>query len=233
MLRWRAVLHPIVCGPHFFESSLLSRWRSRSPQAGARGAPRAPRRGRTRQARRRRTRGRQSPRARRAPREIRLLAPTAASQYPAEHERPPSRVLGGLPARFFRRFSLHRPARPRHVRPRLDQGRRAEAVRGRLPALNGRGLAATSATAAVTSTPHQRHAARSPQLLRRTHEAGHASFSLVKRHRGSISAEHGIGLLKRDYLPYPRPAEALAIVRSIQRALEPLNPMNPGKILEV
>ncbi|WP_438036529.1 FAD-linked oxidase C-terminal domain-containing protein [Sorangium sp. So ce204] len=62
---------------------------------------------------------------------------------------------------------------------------------------------------------------------------GHASFSLVKRHHGSISAEHGMGLLKRDYLPYPRSAEELAIMRSIKRALDPLNLMNPGKRLEV
>ncbi|WP_437577158.1 FAD-linked oxidase C-terminal domain-containing protein [Sorangium sp. So ce887] len=39
------------------------------------------------------------------------------------------------------------------------------------------------------------------ELLRRTHEAGHAIFSLVKSYRGSISAEHGIGLLKRGYPP--------------------------------
>ncbi|WP_437539873.1 FAD-linked oxidase C-terminal domain-containing protein [Sorangium sp. So ce726] len=37
----------------------------------------------------------------------------------------------------------------------------------------------------------------------------------------------------RGSLPYPRSAEELAIQRSIQRALDPLNLMNPGKRLEV
>ncbi|WP_437683585.1 FAD-binding oxidoreductase [Sorangium sp. So ce131] len=71
------------------------------------------------------------------------------------------------------------------------------------------------------------------EFLRRTHEADHAIFTLVKKYRGSISAEHGIGLLKKDYLPYSRSAEELAIMRSIKRALDPLNIMNPGKIIDV
>ncbi|WP_437821419.1 FAD-binding oxidoreductase [Sorangium sp. So ce1078] len=71
------------------------------------------------------------------------------------------------------------------------------------------------------------------EFLRRTHEADHAIFTLVKKYRGSISAEHGIGLLKKDYLPYSRTAEELAIMRSIKRVLDPLNLMNPGKIIDV
>ena len=47
---------------------------------------------------------------------------------------------------------------------------------------------------------------------------------------GSISAEHGIGLLKRDELPsYKSPIE-LDLMRSVKRALDPDNIMNPGKI---
>jgi FAD/FMN-containing dehydrogenase len=70
------------------------------------------------------------------------------------------------------------------------------------------------------------------EFLRRTHEADHAIFSLVKSHHGSISAEHGIGLLKKDYLGYSRSPEELAIMRAVKRALDPLNIMNPGKILD-
>ncbi|MCC6557956.1 MAG: FAD-binding oxidoreductase [Polyangiaceae bacterium] len=70
------------------------------------------------------------------------------------------------------------------------------------------------------------------EFLKRTHEADHAIFSLVKRHKGSISAEHGIGLLKKDYLGYSRSPEELAIMRAIKRALDPANLMNPGKILD-
>jgi FAD/FMN-containing dehydrogenase len=48
---------------------------------------------------------------------------------------------------------------------------------------------------------------------------------------GSISAEHGIGALKRDQLPrYKSPVE-LGMMRAIKAALDPLGIMNPGKIL--
>ena len=70
------------------------------------------------------------------------------------------------------------------------------------------------------------------EFLARTHEADHAIFEIVQRHRGSISAEHGIGLLKKDYLRYSRSPGELAIMRSIKRALDPRNLMNPGKILD-
>jgi FAD/FMN-containing dehydrogenase len=69
-------------------------------------------------------------------------------------------------------------------------------------------------------------------FLKQTHEADHAIFTLVKKYHGSISAEHGIGLLKKGYLEYSRSPEELAIMRSIKRALDPLNLMNPGKIID-
>ncbi|TAM95118.1 MAG: FAD-binding oxidoreductase [Rhodanobacteraceae bacterium] len=48
---------------------------------------------------------------------------------------------------------------------------------------------------------------------------------------GSISAEHGVGQLKRDLLPrYKDPVE-LALMHSVKRALDPRNLMNPGKVL--
>jgi FAD/FMN-containing dehydrogenase len=50
-------------------------------------------------------------------------------------------------------------------------------------------------------------------------------------HGGSISAEHGIGALKRDELPrYKSPIE-LDLMRAVKAALDPLGIMNPGKIL--
>jgi FAD/FMN-containing dehydrogenase len=53
----------------------------------------------------------------------------------------------------------------------------------------------------------------------------------VVAHGGSISAEHGIGALKRDELArYKSPVE-LDLMRAVKRALDPDNLMNPGKIL--
>ncbi len=48
---------------------------------------------------------------------------------------------------------------------------------------------------------------------------------------GSISAEHGIGALKRDELAHYKDAVELNLMRTIKAALDPLNLMNPGKIL--
>lgn len=53
----------------------------------------------------------------------------------------------------------------------------------------------------------------------------------VHQFGGSISAEHGIGQLKRDWLPnYKDPVE-LALMQKIKQALDPQNIMNPGKVL--
>ena len=48
---------------------------------------------------------------------------------------------------------------------------------------------------------------------------------------GSISAEHGIGALKRDELVRYKSAIELNMMRAIKSALDPLGIMNPGKVL--
>lgn len=54
---------------------------------------------------------------------------------------------------------------------------------------------------------------------------------LRTRPGSSISGEHGIGLQKRDYLSCSRTAEEIALMRSLKRALDPRNILNPGKVL--
>ncbi|HEY1584258.1 MAG TPA: FAD-binding oxidoreductase [Polyangia bacterium] len=66
----------------------------------------------------------------------------------------------------------------------------------------------------------------------RTSAADRDLFTLVQKHAGSISAEHGIGLLKKPYLSYSRSAEEMTLLRSIKHALDPLGILNPGKILD-
>ncbi|MFT8245471.1 FAD-binding oxidoreductase [Roseomonas sp. BN140053] len=56
-------------------------------------------------------------------------------------------------------------------------------------------------------------------------------YAVVARYGGSVSAEHGIGLLKRAYLPLSRQPEELALMATIKRALDPRNILNPGKVL--
>lgn len=57
-------------------------------------------------------------------------------------------------------------------------------------------------------------------------------FPLFKRFGGSISAEHGVGILKRHWVTYSRSKEELRLFRAIKKAFDPLNLLNPGKILE-
>lgn len=57
-------------------------------------------------------------------------------------------------------------------------------------------------------------------------------YAPLKARAGSVSAEHGIGLQKRPYLPLSRSPEELALMRVIKRALDPTNTLNPGKIFE-
>jgi D-lactate dehydrogenase (cytochrome) len=53
----------------------------------------------------------------------------------------------------------------------------------------------------------------------------------VQQFNGSISAEHGIGALKRDALRHYKSPIEIKLMQSIKQALDPLNLMNPGKIL--
>ena len=58
-------------------------------------------------------------------------------------------------------------------------------------------------------------------------------YDLVRRHDGSVSAEHGIGLTKKAYLPFSRSPEEIELMRVLKRAIDPRNILNPGKILDV
>jgi FAD/FMN-containing dehydrogenase len=56
-------------------------------------------------------------------------------------------------------------------------------------------------------------------------------FEIVLRMGGSISAEHGIGVLKRDELPDVKDKVAIELMRGIKAMLDPQGIMNPGKVL--
>ena len=54
----------------------------------------------------------------------------------------------------------------------------------------------------------------------------------VASHRGSISAEHGIGAMKTHALQYSKSNVSIELMKKIKEALDPKGIMNPGKVLE-
>ncbi|KZZ60624.1 MAG: FAD-binding oxidoreductase [Oleiphilaceae bacterium] len=57
-------------------------------------------------------------------------------------------------------------------------------------------------------------------------------FDIVEKHGGSVSAEHGVGLVKKDYLQYTRSAADIALMKGIKQVFDPKGLMNPGKIFD-
>ncbi|WP_160004965.1 FAD-binding oxidoreductase [Rhizobium sp. 18055] len=70
-------------------------------------------------------------------------------------------------------------------------------------------------------------------FVARWHEMNVIVHGLVLAHGGSISAEHGIGQLKRDELAAIRPAIEIDLMRRIKHAFDPAGIMNPGKVVSV
>jgi FAD/FMN-containing dehydrogenase len=56
-------------------------------------------------------------------------------------------------------------------------------------------------------------------------------MALVARFEGSVSAEHGVGLLKKGQLHYTRSATEIALMQAVKAVFDPNNIMNPGKLL--
>lgn len=69
------------------------------------------------------------------------------------------------------------------------------------------------------------------RLLARQNEISALVHDRVHKVGGSISAEHGIGQLKRDVLPHYKDAVEMALMHRIKAALDPQGIMNPGKLL--
>ena len=68
-------------------------------------------------------------------------------------------------------------------------------------------------------------------FMSRWHDVNKVVFDIVLGMGGSISAEHGIGVLKRDELPDVKDRTAIELMRSFKALLDPKGIMNPGKVL--
>jgi FAD/FMN-containing dehydrogenase len=62
-------------------------------------------------------------------------------------------------------------------------------------------------------------------------EMDHLVYDLVGEWKGSISAEHGIGLHKRPFLGRSRSEAELALMRTLKTAMDPKGILNPGKVI--
>ena len=69
------------------------------------------------------------------------------------------------------------------------------------------------------------------EFEQRSHEISDRTYALTRELGGSISAEHGIGLLKRPWLEQARSGVEIEQMRAIKRAFDPANIFNPGKLL--
>ncbi len=66
----------------------------------------------------------------------------------------------------------------------------------------------------------------------RCHEVSEEIFAAVADLGGSISAEHGVGLLKKPFLHHSRSASELALMKGIKALLDPRGILNPGKVFD-
>jgi FAD/FMN-containing dehydrogenase len=75
--------------------------------------------------------------------------------------------------------------------------------------------------------------AKYPPAVDKTEDVTKLVYGITADFAGSISAEHGIGLLKRPYLKLSRTEEEIETMRTLKRALDPHGILNPGRIFEV
>jgi FAD/FMN-containing dehydrogenase len=66
----------------------------------------------------------------------------------------------------------------------------------------------------------------------RSHDISEASYALTAELGGSISAEHGIGLLKQPWLNRVRSADEIELMKGLKKVFDPAGIFNPGKLLQ-
>ena len=71
---------------------------------------------------------------------------------------------------------------------------------------------------------------RDREEMRRVRDAASAIFEAAVSLGGTLSGEHGIGMLKKQFMELDLGADTLALMRAIKSAVDPLGIMNPGKI---
>lgn len=73
----------------------------------------------------------------------------------------------------------------------------------------------------------------SEEFVKRCKSVDKLMFTLIERLEGSISAEHGVGLVKKPFLLHTRSREEVQLMREIKKVFDPDNILNPGKIFDI
>jgi len=69
------------------------------------------------------------------------------------------------------------------------------------------------------------------EYLKRWDDMNDVIYKIVLKYGGSVSAEHGVGIVKRDYLPKIKDPVAYELMKTLKRTLDPKGILNPGKVL--
>lgn len=72
----------------------------------------------------------------------------------------------------------------------------------------------------------------SEDFIKRCHEVDKILFEKIERLGGSVSAEHGVGLVKKPYLHHSRSSEEIRLMKEIKKIFDPDQILNPGKIFD-
>jgi FAD/FMN-containing dehydrogenase len=70
------------------------------------------------------------------------------------------------------------------------------------------------------------------EFLKRCQHVNQLLFDVIEQLQGSVSAEHGVGLVKKSFLSRTRSTEEIELMRMIKRSFDPLGILNPGKIFD-
>jgi len=107
-----------------------------------------------------------------------------------------------------------------------------EYVRGLQSIMKPLGLEASYYGHAATGLLHVRPVLdlHSPADLKKFRQVADQTSALVKQFKGSLSAEHGVGIARTEYMREQLGDELLDVMRAIKNAFDPKNIFNPGKI---
>jgi len=70
------------------------------------------------------------------------------------------------------------------------------------------------------------------QFFERCKHVSRWVFEIVEKFGGSVSAEHGVGMIKKDYLIYTRSETEIDLMRAMKKVFDPNGIMNPGKVID-